>query len=273
MTASTEERQDALAKLRKWALERDDSGPYRVYRDKDGNIYYSVTTILQHTAPQRQKDALKKWSNRPGSELQRELACSRGTMTHEHCEYVLKTASKLARRSANSRNSWKIYEDGLARNPKAITTWALKKAIEGAPEVSWTYRAYTRNLAPFLESIAAIHASEFSVSHSGGWAGTADALIDYGKKTGVLTICDFKTSGSAKDKPEEFLQDHLDQLGAYSEALFEMIGIRPRRGVLAVVRENGLQIREVSELEILGATVRFRERAEKFKEMVLNGEV
>ena len=273
MSATKEERQDALAGLRKWNLERDDSGPYRVYRDKEDKIYYSVTTILKHTAPQKQKDALKKWLQRPNSEMQGEIARNRGIMTHEHCEYVLKTASKLACRSADARNAWKIYEDGLARTPKAITTWALKKSIKGAPKISWTCREYARNLAPFLEEISAIHASEFSVFHSDGWAGTADALIDYGKKTGTLTICDFKTSGSEKEKPDAFMQDYFDQLGAYSEALFEMVGIRPKKGVLAVVRKNGLQVREVSELELLGATVRFRERLKVFKTLVALGEV
>ena len=46
--------QNALAGLRKWQLERDDSNtiyPHRVYRDNEGKIYSSVTHILNQTAP------------------------------------------------------------------------------------------------------------------------------------------------------------------------------------------------------------------------------
>lgn len=109
--------QNILASLRRWQLEQDNSGPFRVYRDQDGQIYHSVTHILKHTAPQAQKDALERWSKRAGSGLERELACDRGTIAHEHCEYVLKTAAKLARQSANKKGSWSILDDGLALCP------------------------------------------------------------------------------------------------------------------------------------------------------------
>ena len=103
-----------------------------------------VTHILKNTAPQSQKDALERWSQRAGSGLERDLACDRGTIAHEHCEYVLKTAAKLARQSANKKGSWKVWDDGLARPPKAITNWALKKASEGSPKVAWPAREYAR---------------------------------------------------------------------------------------------------------------------------------
>jgi len=41
--------QNALAGLRRWTLERDDSGPHRVYRDESGVSYASVTHILKET--------------------------------------------------------------------------------------------------------------------------------------------------------------------------------------------------------------------------------
>ena len=52
--------QNALAGLRRWTLERDDSGPHRVYRDESGVSYASVTHILKETSPQWQKDALDR---------------------------------------------------------------------------------------------------------------------------------------------------------------------------------------------------------------------
>jgi hypothetical protein len=265
--------QDILASLRRWQLEQDNSGPFRVYRDQEGQIYHSVTHILKHTAPQSQKDALERWSKRPGSSLERDLACDRGTVAHEHCEYVLKTAAKLARQSANKKGAWKVWDDGLARPPKAITTWALKKSEKGAPKVSWAAREYARGLSDWLVSgaVTAIHASEFSVSHSSGFAGTADALLD--TELG-LTICDFKTSSRETDKPEAWLKDHQDQLGAYSLALYERAGIRVGGGAVIIGKSNGtIQLRMLSELEMRGCEVRWQERMDRYMAMVAVGAV
>ena len=268
-TTTTEaDPQNILASLRRWQLEQDNSGPFRVYRDQDGQIYHSVTHILKHTAPQAQKDALERWSKRAGSGLERDLACDRGTVAHEHCEYVLKTAAKLARQSANKKGSWKVWDDGLARPPKAITSWALKKSMEGAPKVAWPAREYARGLSDWLVSgtVTAIHASEFSVSHSGGFAGTADALID--TPLG-LTICDFKTTGREADKPEAWLKDHQDQLGAYSMALYERAGIRVDAGAVVIAKPNGnVQLRMLSELEMRGCECRWQERLDNYMAML-----
>ena len=83
--------QDSLASLYSWTLERDDSGPFRVYKDDEGQEYHSVTHILKNTAPEEQKASLARWAARPGSEVERQIACDRGTVVHEGCEYVLKT--------------------------------------------------------------------------------------------------------------------------------------------------------------------------------------
>jgi hypothetical protein len=90
--------QDALAGLRKWSLERDDiSDPGgRVYRDKAGTVYHSVTRILSATAPAAQQAALQRWLERPDSERDRAMAAERGTQAHNHAEFLLKTARKLA---------------------------------------------------------------------------------------------------------------------------------------------------------------------------------
>ena len=274
MAASVEERQDLLAGLRNWSLERDDSGPYRIYRDEEGKEYYSVTTILSNTVPEAKKRSLEKWKARPGSDIDLEIACNRGTISHEHCEYVLKVASKINRNICNSRNCWKVYKDGLARGPKAILTKSIQTARERSSQVSWTARGYAKNLANWLEeNVAAIHASEFSVYHPDGFAGQADALIDYGPKPGNICIVDFKTSGSKKPKPDEWLQDYLDQLSAYAYALEENASIRPTMGVVVIARENGVQVREVSQLELLGGKCRFKERLDQFKEMLVDGTV
>ena len=146
------EKQNLLAGLRHSSLTRDDSGTHRVYRDEEEKEYHSVTSILRHTAPLEQKTALMKWAKRPGSIEQRDLACSIGTAVHSYCEKILKRASILAINSANKRNGWKTYEDGLARPSQAITTWALQNAIHGKNKIEeqWACSEYTRNIQPFV---------------------------------------------------------------------------------------------------------------------------
>ena len=38
------------------------------------------------------------------------MAAARGTAAHNSAEYVLKTAQRLARATANKRNSWRVQE-------------------------------------------------------------------------------------------------------------------------------------------------------------------
>lgn len=267
--APAEERQDLLAKLRNSSLERDDSEEFRKYIDCQGNIYYSVTTILSNTIAEAKRRSLEKWKARPTSADDLEIACNRGTLAHSHCEYVLKAASKINTNICNSRNSWKFYEDGLARGPKAIVKKALETAKKNAPSVSCTARKYSQNLSEWLvDNVVAIHASEFSIhnqinSDQLGYAGQADALIDY-KTPGNLCILDFKTSGSSKPKPDAWLDDYRIQLSAYAWGLERNTGIRVGSGLIVIARENGLQVVELNKLELAGGRLLFEERVKKF---------
>ena len=249
--------QNALAGLRRWTLERDDSGPHRVYRDESGVSYASVTHILKETSPQWQKDALDKWLERPTAPMERDVACERGTLAHNHAEYVLKTAAKLARNSANKRGSWRTGDDGLERAPKGITTWAIEKAIQGAPRVPWSASGYARGLRTWIgENVTAIHAIEFSIHDPRGWAGTADALIDV---NGTLCVADWKTSVNARS--EEMLANYICQTGAYSLGLQHLTGLKPKLGAVVVARRSGApQVRLLSELELRGAECQWLER-------------
>tara|TARA_R100000152_G_scaffold20709_1_gene15468 strand:- start:5330 stop:6157 length:828 start_codon:yes stop_codon:yes gene_type:complete len=259
-TNGTFNTQNALAGLRKWKLERDDSQtifPHRIYKDEVGNIYHSVTHILKETAPEWQKDALERWLTRPSSGLERDIACQRGHLTHSHAEYLLKTAAKLARNSANRKGIWRTGNDGLERCPSKVTAWALEKAAQSAPRVSWSASGYARGIRSWiLERVSAIHAIEFSI-YADGFAGTADALLDV---NGVGPfIVDWKTSANARS--EELLQSYIDQIGAYSVGLTRLTGIKVKGGAVVVARRSGApQVRELTELEVRGAEVRFLER-------------
>ena len=256
----------ALAGLRRWTLERDDSGtiyPHRIYKDGKKNIYHSVTHILKETAPQEQKDALERWIERKGSADERDMACERGRLAHAHAEYLLKTGAKLARHNANKRGIWRTGQDDLDRCPTKVTQWALSKAAETAPRVSWSASGYARGLRSFiLERVTAIHAVEFSVYKEGfGFAGTADALLDIDGKGPF--IVDWKTAKEARS--DDMINQFCHQLGAYSLGLKSLTGIQAKYGAVVVARRSGKpQIKILSELEMRGSESIFLDRVDRY---------
>ena len=265
--------QDALAGLRRWSLERDDiSDPGgRIYRDNQGNIFHSVTRILGKTAPEEQQKALQKWLERPGSEGDRAMAAQRGTLAHNSTELLLKTAAKLVRNTANRRGAWRTGSDGLERAPRAITAWALEKAVQGAPSVNWSASGYARGLRHWiLENCVGIHASvEFSVRSEKGFAGSADALLDLkidDAGTSALAVCDWKTSRrSAFADMSSIKMQYADQLGAYSYGLREMTGINVPAGAIVLARRTGApDVTLLTADQLREAEQRFLERCERY---------
>ena len=260
----TLDKQNALASLRTWNLIQDNSGPYRVYRDGDDNIYHSVTHILKETAPQHTKDALEKWLKKSDSPLERDIACERGKLAHSHAEFILKLGAKFARQNSNKRGIWRTGDDGLERCPKKVTQWALSKAAESAPRVSWSASGYARGLRSFImERVTAIHAVEFSVYKQGlGFAGTADALLDIDGKGPF--IVDWKTAKEVRS--DDMIEQFCHQLGAYSIGLESLTGIAPKYGAVVVARRSGKpQIKLLNSLELEGAKSMFIKRVERYQ--------
>jgi len=256
------EKQQLLNSLQKSHLERDDSGPFRVYRNDAGDIFHSVTHILKNTAPEHQKEALERWLARPTAYEERDMAARRGTLAHNHAEYILKTASRIARATAEKRGTLKTREDGLERPPSPINAWAMEKAIQGAPRPAWSAAGYARGLRTWIEdNCTAIHAIEFSINHPLGFAGTCDALIDV-KRKGPY-IVDWKTS--LRERSEDLLTNYIDQLGAYSLGLKHLTTIQPAGAFVVVARRTGApQVRELSQLELFGAEARFTQRIDTY---------
>ena len=260
----TLDKQNALASLRTWNLFQDNSGPYRVYRDGDDNIYHSVTHILKETAPQHTKDALENWLKKSDSPLERDIACERGKLAHSHAEFILKLGAKFARQNSNKRGIWRTGDDGLERCPKKVTQWALSKAAESAPRVSWSASGYARGLRSFImERVTAIHAVEFSVYKQGlGFAGTADALLDIDGKGPF--IVDWKTAKEVRS--DDMIEQFCHQLGAYSIGLESLTGIAPKYGAVVVARRSGKpQIKLLNSLELEGAKSMFIKRVERYQ--------
>jgi len=256
------EAQQRLNNLQKNRLERDDSGPFRVYRNDTGDIYHSVTHILKNTAPAHQKEALERWLARPGSYEERDMAAKRGTLAHNHAEYILKLAHRLARQTAEKRGTLKVREDGLERPPSPINRWALEKAIQSAPRPGWSAAGYARGLRTWIEdNCTAVHSIEFNIHHTLGFSGTCDALIDV-KGKGPY-IVDWKTS--VRERSEDLLTNYIDQLGAYSLGLKSLTNIQAAGAFVVVARRTGApQVRELTQLELFGAEARFTQRIDTY---------
>jgi len=237
--------QDALAALRKWRLEQDNSGPFRVYRDQKGEVYHSVTHILKETSD---KTGLERWEARLGpieATQQRNIAATRGNMAHSQAEYLLKTAQQLARNTANKRNAIHWDDQGLARIPTPITKWALNRVRPNVPRVGWSAAGYARGLSDWItENVTEVFASEFSIHHPAGFAGTCDALV--GMKNNALVLADWKTSVGRKTKTDdEGLErlppghSYIDQCGAYSLGLKHLTGLKPTGAAIVLARRCG----------------------------------
>jgi hypothetical protein len=269
--------QDTLASLRKWKLEQDNSGPFRVYRDINNNIYHSVTHILKETSD---KTGLERWEARLGpveASCQRNVAATRGNMAHSQAEYLLKTAQQLARSTANKRNSIRWDDQGLARIPTPITQWALKRVRPNVPRVGWSASGYARSLSDWIsENVTEIFASEFSIHHPAGFAGTADALLGF--KNNSLVVADWKTSVGRKTKTDadglERLppgHSYIDQCGAYSLGLKHLTGLTPTGAVIVLARRCGApNIHWMTPEELQQAEESFLERCHRYFDQLQN---
>jgi hypothetical protein len=265
--------QDALAALRKWRLEQDNSGPFRVYRDQKGEIYHSVTHILKETSD---KTGLERWEARLGpveATQQRNVAATRGNMAHSQAEYLLKTSQQLARNTANKRNAIRWDDQGLARIPVPITQWALKRVRPNVPRVGWSAAGYARGLSDWIaENVTEVFASEFSIHHPAGFAGTCDALVGLSNRRGLpdgtLVLADWKTSVGRKTKTgEDELErlppghSYIDQCGAYSLGLKHLTGLRPTGAAIVLARRCGApNIHYMTEDELVQAEDNFLAR-------------
>ena len=268
--------QDTLAGLRKWRLEQDNSGPFRVYRDVKGNIYHSVTHILKETSD---KSGLERWEARLGpveASAQRNIAATRGNQAHSQAEYYLKTAQQLARSCANRRNCIRFDDNGLARIPAPITKWALEKVRPNVPKVGWSASGYARSLSDWIaENVTEIFASEFSIHHPAGFAGTCDALI--GLKNNELVLADWKTSVKRKTDADDRLpagHSYIDQCGAYSLGLKHLTGLQPTGAAIVLARRCGNpNIHYMTQAELEQAEKSFMARVEQYFAALVDNQV
>lgn len=179
-------------------LSRETLEGKRHYCLPDGKKVPSVTTILDKTKPQKDRDALANWKKAVGEKKAQEItteAANRGTRMHSYLEtYVMMDTLK-----------------SLPSNPFAHPSWFMAAQI-------------------ILQGL--VHADEFwgtevPVYYSGLYAGTTDLV---GLWKGKPAIIDFKQSNKVKKR--EYITDYFLQLAAYALAHDEMTGTNIEQGVI-----------------------------------------
>ena len=179
-------------------LDRTTVDGKRHYCLPDGNKVPSVTTILDRTKPQEQREALAKWKKAVGEERAQQItteAANRGTRMHAYLEtYIMSGDMKE-----------------LPNNPFAHPSWFM------AAEV----------ILQGLQHVDEFWGSEVPVYYSGLYAGTTDCI---GVWKGRPAIMDFKQSNKVKKR--EWIEDYFLQLAAYAAAHNETHGTNIRDGVI-----------------------------------------
>ena len=168
------------------------------YVDDSGKRFPSVTTILNATKPQEQRDRLSNWKARVGSEEATRItttASRRGTQTHKQIERYL-----------------------LGKNPNC----------------SEASRPYWESIQPVLDKINTIRLVEGSVfNYDLGYSGKVDCVASY---QSIPCICEWKTADKPKGSIERLYEYPL-QLSAYLGAVNEFyreFGIEVKNCLLVV---------------------------------------
>lgn len=150
------------------------------YIDNKGDRLPSVTTILNATKPQEERDRLAHWRQRVGTEEANRISGSasrRGTQTHKHIQRYL------------------LGED--APCPDAC-------------------RPYWESIEPVLQDIGTVRLIESPVFHYDlSYAGRVDCLASY---KGIPCVCEWKTADKPKGAVERLYEYPL-QLTAYLGAI------------------------------------------------------
>jgi genome maintenance exonuclease 1 len=146
------------------------------YVDDHGFRLPSVSTILNATRPQEQRDALARWQQRVGAEEASRItstASRRGTGTHKQVERYLKG--------------------------EAVT----------CPE---GIRPYWESIKPVLQAVGEVRLIEGTVfNYDIGYAGKVDCVASY---QGIPCLCEWKTADRPKHSVDH-LNDYPLQLVAY----------------------------------------------------------
>lgn len=164
----------------------------------------SVTTVLDKTKPQADRDALANWKKNVGAVRAKAIsseAAGRGTRMHKFLEeYCIDDAPSDA-----------------GTNPYSIQAHKMADII----------------IDKGMSKMDELWGVEIPLCHPNIYAGTTDLA---GVHEGDEAIIDFKQTN--KPKKEEWIQDYYLQLAAYAEAHNALHGTNIRKGVIMMCSKD-----------------------------------
>ncbi len=210
--------------------------------DKSGARYYSsngdkvpsVTTILDKTKSQKEKDALNAWRNRVGymeaSRISQE-AMLRGDKMHKHLEDTLHGKQSL---------DFDIIDSTEKKMSQVITNQALEKNLNE------------------------IWGCEIPLFYPNSHAGTTDLCGIYNNKESII---DFKSS--TKIKRKEWITDYFLQTTAYGLAHNLQYNTNIKQGVILICTPK-FEFQEfiIEGNEFLWFEKKFKERVNKYHSQI-----
>ena len=187
-------------------IEKDNA---HFYQTPTGEIYPSITTILQETMSDAKKESLQNWK-------EQEIAA----------EYITQEAATIG------TETHKLIENHI-------------NEVRQTDEVRLLSVAHFNNLIPFLQKINNVHGTELRLySNAMKLAGTSDCIATY---DGELSIIDYKTKRS--NQREEWMTEHFIQGTAYSQMFKELTGIEVKQVVILVSSEKNSRMEFVKNTE------------------------
>ena len=179
------------------------------YETPNGEVYPSITTILQETMSDAKKESLQNWK-------EQEIAA----------EYITQEAATIG------TETHKLIENHI-------------NEVRQTDEVRLLSVAHFNNLIPFLQKINNVYGTELRLySNAMKLAGTSDCIATY---DGELSIIDYKTKRS--NQREEWMTEHFIQGTAYSQMFKELTGIEVKQVVILVSSEKNSRMEFVKNTE------------------------
>jgi len=170
----------------------------RLYATPDGSKVPSVTTILDKTKPQEEKDALQAWRRAVGEKKAQEItteAANRGTRMHKYLEDYVRDGT--------------LRDPGT--NPYSVQSHKMAKHV----------------IEQGLVNVNEVWGVEVPLYYPGLYAGTTDGC---GMHQNEEAILDYKQTN--KPKKLEWITGYYLQLTAYALAHNKIHGTNIRKGVV-----------------------------------------
>lgn len=182
----------------------DESNYSHTYYNKAGRKFRSVTSMVNKTKPEEDKESLQRW---------------RDSIGHDVADYILKASALIG------REAHKLNENYLN----------MEKYERGFTLLS---HAHHQKFIAYLNKIGTIYGIEAKLfSDKMGLAGTADCIGIY---DGKLSVIDYKTKRSSQRA--EWMTDYFIQTCCYARMWEELTGQKIEQLViLASSEQNTIQ--------------------------------